>query len=419
VTSPANVKREVDVLVVGAGPGGSSAAYHLARHGVDVLLVERAVFPREKVCGDGLTPRGVNAIQRMGIDPGDQGFERVDGLRIHSRKVTLELPWPRLSDFPDYGLVRTRMDLDELLARRAQKAGATLIERTEAVAPSFDDGWVAGATIRSADDGRGETGEVRARFVVAADGASSRFAAQAGVRRDASRPLGIAARRYYRTEHHAGPWLDVWFDLWDGADLMPGYGWLFPVPEGRVNVGAGLLNTFKNFKNVSARRVFDAFAKMLPATWNVTEEASEGRVLSGPLPMGVNRYPQAAPGMLVVGDAAGIVNPFNGEGIAYAIESGEIAAELLFDAMASHRPGLAHMYPAVLRARYGKYFRVGRNFVRMIGNPAVMRAFTDYGLPRERLMRFALRFMGNLTDGPGGDAQDRVMDAMVRLARAS
>jgi menaquinone-9 beta-reductase len=135
--------------------------------------------------------------------------------------------------------------------------------------------------------------------------------------------------------------------------------------------------------------------------------------------MGMNRYPQAAPGMLVVGDAAGIVNPFNGEGIAYAIESGEIAAELLFDAMASHRPGLAHMYPAVLRERYGKYFRVGRNFVRLIGNPTVMRTFTEYGLPRERLMRFALRFMGNLTDGRDGDAQDRLMDAMVRLARAS
>ena len=116
MTVPAGDRREVDVLVVGAGPGGSATAYHLARHGVDVLMAERSAFPREKVCGDGLTPRGVSAIERMGIDPHDPGFERVDGLRIRSRKVTMELPWPRLSAYPDYGLVRTRLDFDELLA---------------------------------------------------------------------------------------------------------------------------------------------------------------------------------------------------------------------------------------------------------------------------------------------------------------
>ncbi len=407
------------MLVVGAGPGGSATAYHLARHGVDVLLAERSAFPREKVCGDGLTPRGVGAIERMGVDPHDPGFERVDGLRIRSRKVTMELPWPRLSAYPDYGLVRTRLDFDELLARRAEKAGATLLERTEAVAPVFDDGWVAGATLRSAEDGDGEPVEVRARFVVAADGAASRFAAQAGVRRDASRPIGIAARRYYHIDRRPGPWLEVWFDLWDGDALMPGYGWLFPLSDGRVNLGAGLLNTFHNFKNVSARRVFDSFARMLPEDWNVRDETAEGRVLSGPIPMGLNRVPQAVPGMVVVGDAAGAVNPFNGEGIAYAIESGEIAAELIHDALVSNRPGIVHMYPTVLRERYGRYFHVGRNFVRMIGNPRVMGAFTDYGLPQGWLMRFALRFMGNLTDGREGDAQDRLMDAMVRLARAS
>lgn len=407
------------MLVVGAGPGGSATAYHLARHGIDVLLVERAAFPREKVCGDGLTPRGVNAIRRMGIDTDDPGFERVDGLRIRSRKVTFELPWPALSEYPDYGLVMTRMDFDELLARRAQKAGATLMERTEALAPALDDDWVTGATIRSVEDGDGPTTVIRSRFVVAADGAASRFAGQAGVTRDASRPLGIAARRYYRIDRSPGPWLEVWFDLWDGESLMPGYGWIFPVADGRMNIGAGLLNTFKNFRNVSAQRVFDAFAGMLAGEWNVNEETAEGRVLSGPLPMGMSRTPQATPGMLVVGDAAGLVNPFNGEGIAYAIESGEIAAELLHDALVSGRTGLAHMYPTVLRERYGRYYHVGRKWVRLIGNPTLMRTFTDYGLPQEWLMRFAIRFMGNLTDGPGGDVQDRLMDAMVRLAPAS
>jgi geranylgeranyl reductase family protein len=416
VSSP-SAQIETDVLIVGAGPGGSTTAYHLARHGIDVTLLDKARFPREKVCGDGLTPRAVVALRRMGIDTDDPRFERHQGLRIYSRKAVLELPWPTLEDFPGFGLTMTRHGFDELLVRQAEKAGARLRERTEATSPAIDDGWVTGARVRDLDEDREI--DVRARFVIAADGAASRLAAHVGVRRDASKPLGIAARRYHRVDRHPGPWLEVWMDLWDGDDLMPGYGWLFPLPDGSVNLGAGLLNTFKNFKDVSAQRVFDAFWRMLPADWEVNEETAEGGVLSGPLPMGMSRVPTAVPGMLVVGDAAGIVNPFNGEGIAYAMETGELAAELVHEALVKDRPGLAHLYPTILRERYARYFRVGTNFVRAIGNPVVMRALTDYGLPQEWLMRFALRMMGNLTDGRRGDFQDRLMDRLVRLARAA
>ncbi|HEY3265000.1 MAG TPA: geranylgeranyl reductase family protein [Actinomycetota bacterium] len=418
MTNPAGAARNVDVLVVGAGPGGSTTAYHLARAGVDVLLVERSAFPREKVCGDGLTPRAVNALIRMGVDVADPGFERHEGLRIYSRKVRLELPWPTLREYPGYGLMRTRAELDELLARRAEKAGAELRERTEAVAPILEGGWVTGATVRSANDDA-EPIEVRARFVVSSDGASSRFAGRAGVRRDPRRPLGIAARRYFRTARHPGPWLEVWMDLWDRDVLMPGYGWLFPLGDGTVNVGAGLLNTFKNFKGISAQHVFDAFVRMLPESFGVRESSAEGRTLSGPLPMGFSRTPAAVPGMLVVGDAAGLVNPFNGEGIAYAMESGELAAELLHDALVNDRPGLAHLYPSLLRERYGSYYTLGRLFVKAIGEPRVMRALTDYGLSIGPLMRFLVRLMGNLTDGRSGDAQDRLMYALERLAPAA
>jgi flavin-dependent dehydrogenase len=208
-------------------------------------------------------------------------------------------------------------------------------------------------------------------------------------------------------------------DLWDGDALMPGYGWLFALADGSVNLGAGLLNTFKNFKDMSAQRVFEAFWRMLPPDWNVNEETAEGRVLSGPLPMGMSRVPASVPGMLVVGDAAGLVNPFNGEGIAYAMESGELAAELIHDALVRDRPGLAHLYPTILRERYARYYRIGTNFVRAIGHPAVMRTLTEYGLPREWLMRFALRVMGNLTDGRDGDAQDKIIYGLERLARVS
>jgi geranylgeranyl reductase family protein len=409
-------------LVVGAGPSGSAAAYHLARHGVDVALVEKSSFPREKVCGDGFTPRVVKALLEMGVDTDDPGFVRVDGLRVYGRNCVLELGWPDLSSWPSYGLVRTRLDFDHLLATRAVKAGAALWERTEAVAPVAEGDWVVGATLRETGNGKKEvdlpTRSVKARFVIAADGASSRFGAQAGVRRDPTRPLGIAARRYYRLERPQQPWLEAWMDLWEGDAILPGYGWLFPLEGNVANIGAGLLNTFKGFKDLSAQHVFDVFVRSLPSEWGANEETAAGRILSGPLPMGMNRRPLAIPGMLVVGDAGGLVNPFNGEGISYAMETGKIAAELVYESLVKNRPGLAHVYPTVLRERYGRYFYIGRKFVRAIGKPEVMRTLTKYGLPREWLMRFALRFLANLTDGRQGDVQDKLMYALERLAPA-
>src|SRR5919106_1800008 len=184
-------RTEVDVLVVGAGPAGAAAAYHLARHGVDVLAVDKAAFPREKVCGDGLTPRGVRAIQDMGVDPTAPGFVRIDGLRVHGPTVELNLPWPALESMPDFGVVRTRHDLDHLLVQRAQKAGALVWEGTEIEGPLVKDGWVVGARIRGED---GSSAHVRARYVVACDGAASRFAGKAGATRDPGRSIGTSSR---------------------------------------------------------------------------------------------------------------------------------------------------------------------------------------------------------------------------------
>jgi geranylgeranyl reductase family protein len=424
---------EFDVMVVGSGPGGATAAYHLARHGVNVGLVEKSSFPREKVCGDGLTPRAVKALHEMGVDTGDPGFVRVNGLRVYGRRARLDLPWPALSDWPGFGLVRTRHDYDQLLAAHAVKAGATLWERTEATAPVMDDGWVAGAAVRRLEepesapaDGAPRAArrepparEVRARFVIASDGASSRFAGHVGVRRDPARPLGIAARRYYRMTRPQVPMLEAWLDLWEGDSIMPGYGWIFPLHGDVVNVGAGLLNTFKGFKDISARRVFDIFVHMLPEEWGISEATATGSVKSGPLPMGFNRRPLSQPGMLVIGDAGGLVNPFNGEGISYAMETGKLAAELVYEALAMGKPGLAHVYPTLVRERYGKYFFMGNTFVKLIGDPRIMRFATDHGLHREWIMRFAMRVLANLSDGPKGDVRDRLFYAMERLAPAA
>jgi geranylgeranyl reductase family protein len=404
---------EADVLVVGGGPSGAATAYHLARHGVDVLLVDRATFPREKVCGDGLTPRGVRALQAMGVQPlQTPGFTVVDGLRVHGPGVHLDLAWPELSSFPRYGVVSTRHDLDHLLLRQAIGAGARVWEGAEAQAPLLDGAWITGASVKR----NGTAEEVRARFVIACDGASSRFASRAGVRRDPRRPIGIAARRYFRSPKGDTTFLESWLDLWDERRLMAGYGWIFPVGGGVVNVGAGLLSSYVRFGAWNARRVYDLFVNHVGEEWGLDEAEALGPILSGPLPMGMNRNPLSLPGVLVVGDAGGIINPFNGEGIAYAMESGQLAAELVHEALARGRPAIAHVYPAVLRQRYGRYFTAGRAFVRAIGHPTVMRVATRLGLPRERFMRFALRVLANISDGREGDAEDRVMDMLVRMS---
>jgi flavin-dependent dehydrogenase len=198
--------------------------------------------------------------------------------------------------------------------------------------------------------------------------------------------------------------------------LLPGYGWLFPMADGRVNLGGGLLSTFRNFKDISATRLFEAFARMLPEERGISEDTADGRMLSGPLPMSLNRAPQAVPGMLVVGDAAGAVNPMNGEGIAYAIETGEIAAELIHEALVKDRPGLAMSYPQALRQRYGRYFHLGRGFAKLVGKPEIMGPSTKYLLPNKKVMGFAMRMMANLTDGRDGDAQDKLFYVLERLA---
>ncbi len=182
-----------DVIVVGAGPAGSSAAYHLANAGLDVLLLEKTAFPREKVCGDGLTPRGTKQLINMGIDISPEaGWIQNYGLRIRGAGHELQLDWPDLASHPNYGLTRNRMDFDDLLARQAVKAGARLRERTNVVGPVLDDkGFIVGVTAKPVDDnGRrdGDDIEFRAPLVMAADGelvAAQRLDGAAQARRPA------------------------------------------------------------------------------------------------------------------------------------------------------------------------------------------------------------------------------------------
>ena len=415
---------DADVLVVGAGPGGAATAHALAQAGLDVLLLEKTAFPREKVCGDGLTPRAVKTLVDMGIDTSPaNGFIRNRGLRIYGGGHRLELPWPELATFPDHGLVRPRLDFDELLVRHAQAAGARLQELTTVTGPVLDAGGrVVGVTAKVGPDRAPAT--YRAPLVVAADGVSARLALGTGIEKRDDRPMGVAVRRYFTSPRTDDDMLESWLELrTKDGDLLPGYGWVFGVGDGTSNVGLGILNTTKAWQRTDYKELLASWTSAMPAEWQFSEDFATGPVRGGALPMGFNRQPHYTRGLLLVGDAGGAVNPFNGEGIAYAMETGRLAAEVAVQALARpegpSRERALEAYPAALKARYGGYYTLGRVFVTLIGNPEVMRLATRYGLPRPLLMKFTLKLLANLTDPRDGDALDRVVNGLSRLAPAA
>ncbi|WP_412519116.1 geranylgeranyl reductase family protein [Actinomadura madurae] len=363
-----------DVIVVGAGPAGSAAATHLARSGLDVLVLEKTSFPREKICGDGLTPHAVRELHSLGVDITTPGWFRNDGIRLIGAGRRLEIPWPSGS-----GLTRTRADLDELLARNAISAGATLLN-TKATAPISTHGRVTG--VRTA------SGTHRARLVIAADGASSRLGVALGLRPRRDRPIGIAGRRYFRSPRHDDPYLGIWLDL-----APAGYGWIFGMGDGTVNAGVALLRTdHPDYHGLCSR-----WLASLPTHWNLTEEHAVGPLRGAALPMGYSRRPHYLPGLLLAGDSGGMINPSSGEGIAYALEAGRIAAEVITTASRSPFPEhVLRRYPDAVRRANATPFTLGRAFTRAIDDPRIMRLATRHGLAHPPLMRRALKTLGAL-----------------------
>lgn len=413
---------EADVIVVGAGPGGSSAAANLARRGLSVILLEKTHFPREKVCGDGLTPRATRSLVRLGIDTSrEAGWLHNRGLRIYGGRVEpFELDWPDLTDFPPYGLMRPRADFDDMLARHAVSFGAQLVEGANVQDAVLDDrsGRIVGVQTKDGD-------VYRAPIVIAADGNSSRLAVSMGLNKRDDRPMGVAVRTYYTSPRTNDDYLESWLELWDGephkSTLMPGYGWVFGMGDGTCNVGLGVLNTSKGFGRTDYRALLKRWLDNTPEEWGFRDENRIGKVQGAALPMAFNRQPAYGRGLLLVGDSGGMVNPFNGEGIAYAMESAEYAADAIAEARArgfgtDSAERALQGYRARLRAELGGYYRLGTIFVKLIGDPRIMHLCTTYGLPHKTLMRFVMKLLANLTDARDGDAMDRIINALAKAA---
>jgi geranylgeranyl reductase family protein len=434
-----------DVVIVGGGPSGAACAYWLADAGWDVVVLEKKHFPRAKTCGDGLTPRSVRQLTDMGLSGALSGAHRFDGLRSCAYGMTLELPWPDHPSFPPYGYVITRHDLDHLVTERAAKAGAAVWEGAEAVAPltgsgsdldnpagdhrslgdGVDDGDpgpgglppCTGVVVRDRDGGG--TTQVRARYVVVGDGANSRFGRALGTARDRSFPMGMALRGYFRSPRHDEPFIESHLDIRDASgDVVPGYGWIFPLGDGRVNVGVGLLSVEGRWKGVNTSHLMDAFVDWAPKSWGLSADSACGPPTGGKLPMGMSVKPLVGPTTLVVGDAAGLINPFNGEGIAYAYESGRLAASCIGRALSGEGARAIADYPVLLDDAYGLYYRVARDFVRMISRPELMRACVQTGMHSQSIMGWLLRIMANLLRPEEVGPAEAAYRAMATLAQA-
>jgi geranylgeranyl reductase family protein len=394
---------QCDVLIVGGGPAGAAAAFWLASSGVEVLVVEKKHYPREKTCGDGLTPRAVHQLEEMGLADELAPHHRYRGLRANAYGRSIAMNWPTYPDLPSHGYVITRADLDGLVAARAEKAGAVIWQGAEALEPLTKNEAnpaipgarpAGGALVR--DRARGTTTEIRARYVIVADGSLSRFGRALGTARRREWPQGMALRGYYRSPRHSEEYIDSFLDIRDAnGKVVPGYGWIFPLGDGRVNVGVGLLSTKGRWKNVNTTKLMDAFVAQAPASWCLSPESSCGAPTGGRLPMGLAVGPRVGPDWIAAGDAGGSINPFNGEGIAYGYETGRLAAGAVADALSVGDPGLLARYEASLQDIYGLYYRVARAFIDVLSRPGLMRLFVNSGMYSRAMMELLLRVMGN------------------------
>ncbi|HEY5663240.1 MAG TPA: NAD(P)/FAD-dependent oxidoreductase [Ilumatobacter sp.] len=391
-----------DIAVIGGGPAGSATAIRAARAGARVVVVDKAPYGRDKICGDGLTPRAVAALAELQIPLDDA--HRIDGLRMIAGKQVRELPWPSGGRFPSHGAVWPRRRLDAALVDAAIAAGAEVRFETEGLPIIDRHGRVTGI--------RTPQGPIDADLVVAATGAPGAVARALGADRDPNEPFGLAIRSYVESPRHADRHLEACLTIRDSnRNWIPGYGWMFPCGDGTVNIGVGALSTMKGFKSLNLNRLLESYRGLVAESWAIGPDLERPRAWRLPM-TAIRRH---GPGWVAVGDAAGLVNPMNGEGIDYGLESGMLAADL-FVADPATAP---QRYDQLIGERFDGFLRTGRRFAFLIGHPGLMRTGLRFAVGTHGIANITLQVMGNLVDSetPGAAGRTlRVADRALALA---
>jgi geranylgeranyl reductase family protein len=363
-----------------------------------VVLADAAVFPRDKTCGDGLTPRAIGELQRLGLEDWLRAHTVNQGLRAHGFGQTLLLPWPG-GNLPEWGSAVARTELDDHLRTTAIKSGALAVDDARAVDVRREGGRVAAIVFRSADGG---TFEIGCRRLVVADGVRSPLGKLLGREWHRETVYGVAGRSYMTSEMSDDPWISSHLELrGEDGEILSGYGWIFPLGAGEVNIGVGTLATAKRPANVAIKPLMSYYADERREDFKLSGELR--MPTSALLPMGGAVSGVAGPNWALIGDAAACVNPLNGEGIDYGLESGRFVAE----AMAEH-DDLSTVWPALLRHHYGESFSIARRLAGLVTVPRLLPTLGPAGMRSDWLMTLALRWMGNLVTDDDRDRAARV-----------
>ena len=364
------VTQRYDLAIAGGGPAGSAAAWQAAQTGARVVVLDKAEFPRDKPCGDGLTPRAVSFLQKMGLADEVAKFHRVNRAKVFSPSEW-ELSFPRRPGMPDHGHTARRRELDTLLLKNAESAGAEVRQSAEVVGPIVDDdGRVTGVTLRSGE-------RVLADAVVAADGAYSPIKRGLNLDSECNGYSAIAIRAEMAANRPDSDSLDIYLELAFNGDQLPGYAWVFPLGEGRVNIGLGYVNSYKNWQQINATQFLGEFLATLPAEWELPpmDELKKSKgVQAWRLPMGFTAWPPWRPGVLFAGDALGAARPASGAGVSRALQSGLAAGECAIAALTNGGPDDFTNYAQRVQAAWGKEYRLGRHFHKLVGVPAIANA---------------------------------------------
>ncbi len=391
-----------DLIVIGGGPAGAATAIRAARHGIAVTVFEKGDHGRDKVCGDGLTPRAVGALNDLEIDLRDA--HQIQGLRMLAGTKARELDWPETSRFPTHGAVWPRRQLDTALMDAAAEAGAEMIYNTE-VLPQLDaEGRCIGVLTPN--------GTWTADLIVLAAGAQGKAARVLGAERDPKEPFGLAIRTYAETPRHADTHIEACLTLQDENGVaVPGYGWLFPAGDGTVNIGCGALSTMKGFKSLNLNKLCDAYRDQMRDSWSLGPYLERPRAWR--LPMSAQK--RHGPGWVAVGDAAGLVNPMNGEGIDYGLETGMLIADLFnTDPVTA-----ANQYDRAVAERFDGFLRTGRRFSFLIGHQAILRNGLRLAVGTDAIAQITLQVMGNLIDSDTPGVAGRIMTVADKLLAAA